>query len=225
MSVSTAFIAFFAAVFLRNTPEELGLNPLGTGSSSFNSEKMTATGLILLKLGILYLIFGITYVVYGTFIVSTIISDYGFTETAAGVFWSVVGFFGMFSGIGFGAFSDRYGRKYGLAVVFAVQTAAYLLAGSAYSGLTLGASVFLYGISAFSIPTIMAAAMGDYFGASKAAVSFSIITLFFAAGQTGGPAAAGIFAQQTGSFAQSFIFCGFLTAAAAFISLILPNTD
>lgn len=224
MSAATLLIGISAVFFLRNSPEEMSLKPLGTGTQGkISSEKKTGTAKLLIILGIIYLIFGTTYVIYGTFIVTTMINDYGFTESSAGVFWSAAGVFGLFSGIGFGMFSDRYGRKTGLAAVFAVQTAAYLLAGSGLSQLTLIASVFFYGIAAFSIPTIMAAAVGDYFGTSKAAVSFSIITFFFAAGQTGGPALAGMLAESTGTFALSYLLSGVMTAFGAVIAMKLPR--
>ena len=53
----------------------------------------------------------------------------------------------------------------------------------------------LYGVAAFAIPAIMAAAVGDYFGLSRAAAAFSAVTIFFAVGQTFGPAAAGLLAE------------------------------
>lgn len=224
MSVATLSICIAAVLFLRNSPEDMGLKPIGIGAKNQNNpDKKVGTAKLLIILGVVYLIFGMTYVIYGTFIVTTMINDYGFTEASAGAFWSAVGVFGLFSGIGFGMFSDRYGRKKGLAVVFAVQTTAYLLAGSGLSQYTLIASVFFYGIAAFSIPTIMAAAVGDYFGTAKAAVSFSIITFFFAAGQTGGPALAGILAENTGTFAQSYVISGILTAIGAAIAMTLPK--
>jgi predicted MFS family arabinose efflux permease len=224
MGIVTLAVSISAMMFLRNDPKDIGLEPLGIGTQpTQNPDKKSGSAKLLILLGILYLIFGATYVVYGTFIVSTIINDYGLSESTAGMFWSFVGFFGMFSGIGFGMFSDKFGRKAGLATVFAVQSTAYLLAGSGISQATLIASVFFYGVAAFSIPTIMAAAVADYFGMAKAAVSFSIITFFFAAGQTGGPALAGIMAEQSGSFAHSYTLSGILTICGVFITLLLPK--
>ncbi|MGE4319709.1 MAG: MFS transporter [Deferribacterales bacterium] len=223
MGIITLAVSLSAVIFLRNSPEDMGLMPIGHGApEQKNPDKKAGTAKLLLALGLLYFIFGATYVIYGTFIVSSIINDYGLSESTAGMFWSFVGFFGLFSGIGFGMFSDRAGRKKGLAVVFAVQTAAYLLAGSQVSNITLGLSVFFYGIAAFSIPTIMAAAVGDYFGTAKAAVSFSIITFFFAAGQTGGPSLAGILAEHSGSFSGSYLLSGALTACGVAVALFLP---
>jgi len=174
-------------------------------------------------LGILYLIFGATYMIYGTLIVTTMVVEFGFAEAKAGMYWSWVGFFALFSGVLFGVLSDRIGRKGGLMAVFGVQTAAYLLAGSGLGSVALILSVVLYGLAVFSIPTIMAAAVGDYLGLSRAAAAFSLITLFFAVGQTIGPAAAGVIADASGTFTTSFIASGVLTGLAILLAAFLPK--
>ena len=98
-----------------------------------------------------------------------------------------MGFFSLFSGPLFGTLSDRIGRKGGFMAVFAVQAVAYALASVDIGMWALYLSIALYGIAAWSIPTIMTAAVGDYFGLAGAAAAFSIITFFFGAGQTLGP--------------------------------------
>lgn len=160
--------------------------------------------------------------VYGTFIVTTMVREYGFSEAKAGLYWSWVGFFSLFSGVGFGALSDRIGRKRGLALVFAVQSAAYLLAGLKTGSAGLVLSIILYGLAVFAIPAIMAAAVGDYLGLSRAATAFATITIFFAIGQTIGPGVAGLIAGATGAFTTSYLLASLLTAAAALFAALLP---
>lgn len=220
-------ICMLVALLVRNDPEPLGLEPLGR-RQAIEAAELAVTepahpGRILLFLGLLYFAFGATYMVYGTFIVTSMVEEFGFSEATAGQFWSWVGFFSLFSGVIFGALSDRIGRKGGLMLVFGVQTLAYLLAGSGLGTVALMASVALYGIAAFAIPAIMAAAVGDYLGIAKAAGAFSLITFFFAGGQTLGPALAGIIAEQRGSFAPAFLLAAGLTAAAALLALKLPK--
>ncbi|WP_298036367.1 MFS transporter [uncultured Desulfuromonas sp.] len=220
-------IAIAAAFLLRNDPAELGLEPLGDRRpippEQIPAKESPDEARTLIQLGVLYLIFGATYMVYGTFIVTTMVEDFGFSEARAGMFWSWVGFFGLFSGVVFGGLSDRIGRKGGLMTVFAVQTLAYLLAGSGFGTAALLASVVLYGIAAFAIPTIMAAAIGDYLGLSRAAAAFSIVTFFFAAGQTVGPGAAGVIAEGSGSFATSYLVAAALTGIGAVLAGTLPR--
>ena len=182
-------------------------------------------GTTLVKLGLLYLAFGATFMIYGTFIVTTMVREYGFSEARAGVYWSWVGFFSLFSGLLFGSLSDRIGRKQGLALVFAVQTAAYLLAGFRPGSAGLLLSIALYGTAVFAIPAIMAAAVGDYLGLNRAAGAFATITVFFAVGQTFGPALAGVIAKTTGSFSGAYLLAGVITASAMVYALLLPKPD
>lgn len=220
-------IGLLVALLVRNAPEPLGLEPIGAKQTLSAAELATPepanSGRIILYLGLLYLAFGATYMVYGTFIVTSMVEEYGFSEATAGQFWSWVGFFSLFSGVVFGTLSDKIGRRGGLTVVFAVQTLAYLLAGSGLGEWPLMASVALYGIAAWAIPAIMAAAIGDYMGLSKAASAFSLVTFFFAGGQTIGPAIAGIIAETSGSFAPAFLLSALLTGCAAVAALKLPK--
>lgn len=227
LGVIVLAIATVSAALIRNTPEEKGLAPLGvSGSLDYDPSEAKghfSTVRILAHLGALYFAFGATYVIYGTFIVTTMVEEYGLAEASAGRLWSWVGFFSLFSGVAFGTLSDRIGRKGGLMAVFAVQTAAYLLAGSSLGAQGVFFSVALYGVAAFAIPAIMAAAIGDYLGKARAAAGFSIITFCFALGQTLGPALAGLHAEATGTFTWSYLASGGLTLAAAILARLLPS--
>lgn len=220
-------VSLLAAALVRNDPADLGLEPVGRKTELPPQELMPknppGAGRILLELGLLYLIFGATYMIYGTFIVTTLVVEHGIAEARAGLFWSWVGGFGLVSGVLFGSLSDRIGRKGGLMLVFAVQTAAYVLAGANLGTPALMLSVVLYGLVAFAIPTIMAAAVGDYLGLSRAASAFSTITVFFAIGQTLGPGAAGMLAESLGTFRVSYLVAALLTGAAVFLASRLPG--
>jgi MFS family permease len=222
-------IAGIVACLLRNDPEDLGVEPVGK-KTAIDAETLTAhepanSGRIIIWLGLLYLVFGATYMVYGTFIVTTMVVEFGFAESTAGMFWSWVGFFSLFSGVSFGMLSDRIGRKGGLMTVFAMQTLAYLLAGSGIGTVALMASVVLYGLAAWAIPAIMAAAVADYMGLNKAAAAFSIVTFFFAVGQTVGPGTAGVIAEASGSFTTSYLCAAGLTASAILFAIFLPKPE
>ncbi len=217
-------IAIFCLALLRNNPEELGLKPIGEdlSQSSANSlSKLPEINIyklpVIYHLGLLYFLFGYTYVIYATFIVTTLVKERGFSETIAGNFWSIVGLLSLLSGPVFGSLSDRIGRKGGLGLVFTFQFLAYILIASGLPGIFLYASIFFYGVVAWSIPTIMAAAVGDYVGQKYAAKAFGFITFIFGIGQITGPAVAGKLAEQTGSFSGSF----YMASAMAFIAVIL----
>ncbi len=226
LGLITLAAALCAALLLRNNPSELGLEPVGrpaaVSKDLFNAPRSHKDGGILVCLGGLYMIFGVTFMVYGTFIVTTMVGEYGLDEKTAGLYWSWVGFFSLFSGVFFGALSDVIGRNRGIALVFAVQTAAYLLAGLKLGTPVLLVSIVLYGLAVFAIPAIMAAAMGDYLGLSRAASAFATVTIFFAVGQAIGPSAAGLIAKATGSFTTAYLAAGLLTGVAAVLAACLP---
>lgn len=221
----SALVALAVGLIIRNSPDEVGCGPCGEPDAPpKNPAPQGASGRhIIAHLGLLYLVFGATYTIYATFAVTSMVAERGLAEASAGRFWSAVGFFSLFSGPVFGSLSDRIGRKWGIGLVFAVQTAAYLLAGLPLGTRALAASVVLFGIAAWSIPSIMAAAAGDYLGPARAAAGFSAVTFCLGGGQVAGPALAGVLAKATGSFSTSFLLAAATTAAAVFLSALLPK--
>jgi MFS family permease len=219
-------ISFIGYVFLRNRPEDVGLKPLG-------GEKMTSTPIkggektaqsiyknkTLYLLGTIYFLFGYTYVIYATFIVTTLVKERGFSETIAGNFWAWLGLLSLVSGPVFGTLSDRLGRKVGLTIVFSLQMLAYLMVAVNLPPLFLYLSVGFYGIVAWSIPSIMVAAVSEYVGVTKALASFGFITFIFGLGQIAGPSVAGLLAERTGNFSSSF----FMAAAFAGVAIVLTG--
>src|SRR5487761_2119366 len=165
-------IAFLCLILLRNKPSDLGLAFPGDSDQGATASARAAAprkfdiyrSRTIYHLGAIYFLFGFTYVIYATFIVTTLVKERGMSEALAGNFWSVVGFLSLFSGPVFGSISDKLGRKAGMVIVFSVQFLAYLLVASGLPGIFLYLSIFCYGLVAWSIPAIMAAAVGDYAG-------------------------------------------------------------
>lgn len=224
-------IAFLCLLLLRNKPADLGLAlPGGDDQGTTAGARAASTGKFdiyrstaIYHLGAIYFLFGYTYVIYATFIVTTLVQERGLSEGLAGNFWAVVGFLSLFSGPVFGSISDRLGRKIGMVIVFSLQFLAYLLVASGLPGIFLYLSIFLYGLVAWSIPTIMAAAVGDYAGAENAPKALGFITLIFGLGQISGPAIAGVLAEHSGSFSSSFYMAAALAAAAIALSATLKT--
>ena len=219
-------ISFIGHVFLRNRPEDVGLKPLGSeemaitlvtgGEEAAQSVYKNKT---LYLLGTIYFLFGYTYVIYATFIVTTLVKERGFSETIAGNFWAWVGLLSLFSGPVFGTLSDRLGRKAGLMIVFSFQMLAYLMVAANLPPLFLYLSIGFYGIVAWSIPSIMVAAVSEYVGVNKALAAFGFITFIFGLGQIAGPSVAGLLAERTGSFSSSF----FMAAAFAGVAIVITG--
>lgn len=230
LSITVLLIAFAGLLLIRDRPEDKGLHPVGSSHPSHAAQKLSERAKtsiykrgVLYYLGIIYFLFGYTYVIYATFIVTALVKERGFSEAVAGNFWSWVGFLSLFSGPVFGTLSDKLGRKAGLMIVFALQSVSYALVASGLPGAYLYLSIGFYGIVAWSIPSIMAAAVGDYVGAKKAAAAFGLITFIFGLGQITGPAIAGVLAERTGSFAGSFSMASLLAGLAILLTAFLKK--
>lgn len=225
-------VSICALLLLRNRPEEVGLTPAG---GELNAARHSASRLAeprsalvnktVLLLGAIYFLFGYTYVIYVTFIVTTLVSERGFTESVAGNFWAWVGLLSLFSGPVFGSFSDRFGRKAGLITVFSLQAIAYLLVALRLPPLFLYLSIGFFGIVAWSIPSIMVAAVADHVGPQRALAAFGFITFIFGFGQIAGPAVAGMLAESTGSFSSSFMMAAVFSVAAIALTGFLRKPE
>jgi sugar phosphate permease len=222
-------IAAAAAFFLRDEPGEKGLTPLGEAraepvpSKSIPPKEPKSNRWTMVHLGCVYAFFGATYVVYATFIVTAMIDERGFGENTAGIFWAVVGGLSIFSGPLFGWVSDRLGRKTGLMLVYTFLTISYVLVAANLPDQFLYASIVIFGLVVWSIPTIMSAAVGDYAGPDQAVKAFGFITLFFGAGQISGPVVAGYIADITGTFNMAFWLCALLTGSAIILAYFLRS--
>lgn len=229
LGLLVCLIALLCLLVLRNRPQELGLTPAGAviQAKAYQPHQLGSVRSVPLRLilhcGVIYAIFGFTFVSYATFIVTTMVRQYGFSQQVAGSFWCWVGVLSLFSGPLFGMLGDRYSRRVALVVAFSVQTLAYLLVGLNLGELALYCSIGCFGIVAWAIPSIMAALSGDYAGADKAVSLFSAITLLFAGGQVAGPTLAGWIAEQTGTFCGSFLLAAALTTTAVLLALVLPQ--
>ena len=82
-------------------------------------------------------------------------------------------------------------------------------------------SMVLFGLTAFSIPAIIAATISDLLPPSEAGKVFGYVTLFFGVGQIGGPSIAGFLAEQSGSFSSGYLLAGFLTALGILLTTAL----
>ena len=214
---------------LRNHPSELGLEPVSApplpspqAATPCAPAPMVSRRRILAHLGALYAAFGFTYVIYATFIVTALVQERGFPESTAGWFWSWIGVLSLASGPVFGTLSDRMGRGKGMMIVYGFQAVAYLLVALPLPEPFLYVSILLFGLALWSIPSIMAAAVGDYLGPEHAAAAFGTITIAFAIGQIVGPALAGRMADAWGSFSGSFAMASVIAALAVVGAAFLP---
>jgi MFS family permease len=84
-------------------------------------------------------------------------------------------------------------------------------------------SAVMFGLTAWSIPTIMAAAAGDFVGSRLAPAGLGFITLFFGIGQALGPALGGYLADVSQSFTIPFLVAGGISFLGMLSSLYLSK--
>ncbi len=221
-------IAVLSYIFLRNKPSDKKLYPVGSSSElkkvkeskSVNLKSVFKTPAIW-HMGIIYTLFGFSYIIYATFFARYLIWEGGLTEESAGVLWSLIGGVSVVSGFIWGTVSDVIGRKFGLAIVFILQSVCYLIFGLWKEPAGVYLSAVLFALTAWSIPAIVAAASGDMLGSKLAPAAFGFITLFFGIGQALGPFTAGRIAEMNGTYTQAYVIAGIAAFFGAVLSLFL----
>lgn len=218
-------VSLLSIIFLRNHPSEKGLHPLGSSTdvSSTTAHPRTQAlqwgqvyrSFAVWHLGAVYVAYGFSYIIYMTFFVKSLIAGGGYTREAAGNLFMTMGWCSLLCGLIWGTISDRIGRKGALMIVYLFHAVAFSLFAlwPVPAGFTL--SAVLFGVTAWSIPAIMAAACGDVLGPRLAPAALGFITLFFGIGQAAGPSVAGAMADATGSFSSAFLLAGAVSLLGA----------
>ncbi len=223
-ATATFVLALAGFLILKNRPSEKGLKPLGaTDETPPPSPKTGATnwGLVyrsssVWHLGLVYIAFGFSYIIYMTFFVKGLMAEGGYTRQSAGNLFMTMGWFSLLCGLIWGTVSDIIGRKYALAIVYLIHTIAFSLFALVPNKVGFTVSAILFGLSAWSIPAIMAATCGDVLGSRLAPAALGFITLFFGIGQAFGPFVAGRIADAYSSFLPAFL----LAAGVAFLGCL-----
>jgi nitrate/nitrite transporter NarK len=231
LGITVFILAFVCYALLRNNPEEKGLSIYGGEEGQKGGPKVTLFSAFkdvvvepeIWKLGCVYFMFGFSYVIYLTFFVAYLTKEMGVSPVTAGRIFAVLGVLSIFCGVIYGWISDVLGRRYGSMIAYLTLALSYVILAywKDYTGFYLSAVVF--GIAAFSVPTIMAAASGDAVGGRLAPAGLGFITLFFGIGQALGPAIGGYLKDATGTFTNAFILSAIVSFAGALGSLILKK--
>ena len=219
--------------FVRSRPDEMGLQQVGaeeTPAVSSEPKKVSAlkwTGVIKMGrvwyLGAVYFFYGLSYIIYMVFFAAYLVKEMGFTQEAAGGVWALVGGLSIFCGVLWGGISDRLGRSKGAALAYLVLGLAYIIYALVKAKFGIYLSAVMFGLTAWSIPTIMAAAAGDFVGPRLAPAGLGFITLFFGIGQALGPALGGYLADTTQSFTVPFLTAGGISLVGMISSLFLKG--
>ncbi|MBI3031486.1 MAG: MFS transporter [Candidatus Rokubacteria bacterium] len=230
-----AYVLFGAGIFLvlnlvatvmRRDPELLGLSPDGGSraapAAASSPDEVQWPFRLAIRTAAFWLVFGIfTATWIPVFIplvhVVPFARDLGMSSLVASTVLSALGIAAVVGRLAMGVVSDRIGRKPALALVIALQAAAFLgftLVGG-LSSLYLVALVF--GFSYGAVSTLFPAIVGDFFGREQAG---SLVGFLFAlAGSMAawGPLVAGVIYDATGAYTRAFL----LSAASNGVALVL----
>ncbi len=221
-------IGFLGVKFLVNNPRELDLPPVG-GEDKADEESRASSlqwslvfrSKTILHMALIYFLFGFSYIIYSTFFASFLVDERGMLESTAGNLWALIGVLSIFSGLLWGIFSDRFGRKAGLVAIFTLQFTSFLIFSQTFNFSGYLISAILFGLTAWSIPGVMAASIGDHLGSRLAPAGLGMVTLVFGIGQALGPAISGYLADLTTSFSLAFLLAAFGALLGAIISMFL----
>ena len=222
LGIITLFIALVNYLFIRNHPEEKNLTPIGESSptppstASFSWSRVY-TSRSLWNLAGVFFTFGFSYIIYIQFFSAFLVNEVKLSPEKAGNYLMLLGILSIFCGPIWGTVSDFIGRKYGLALVLFTQGTSYLLFGLMKSDSGYLISTILFGLTAWSVPSIIAAAVGDTVGARLAPAALGFTILIMGMGQALAPPVAGKIADLTGSFTPAFI----LSAVVAFTGVVV----
>ena len=227
---ATLALAIGAGVLLRNRPGEIGLRPVGAaaeepaspaGVGSLRWGQVYGRPIVWL-LGLVYVAFGFSYIIYMTFFSKCLIAEGGYTQAEAGRLFMLMGWFSLGCGLLWGGVSDVIGRKAALAIVYLIHAVAFGLFPLWPTPTGFLLSAILFGLSAWSIPGIMAATCGDLLGPALAPAALGFITLFFGIGQAVGPTVAGALADAHKSFWPALWLSAGVALLGAIGATLLP---
>ena len=241
---AVTLIAGIVYLFVRSRPDEMGLQQVGeiqeeTDSSSMNSGQIKKASALqwteVIKmgavwyLGVVYFFYGLSYIIYLTFFTSYL-HDIGVDQIWAGRLFGWLGALSIFCGVIWGGISDRLGRSKGSALAYLVLAISYIIYALSYFiydsyeikfGFML--SAIFFGLTAWSVPTIMAAAAGDFVGPRLAPAGLGFITLFFGIGQAIGPTLGGYLRDVTQTFTVPFLVAAAISLLGMLASFYLKK--
>jgi sugar phosphate permease len=236
LGVGVLIIAVVAAILIRSRPEEVGLSPVGSSERPVPATGPAKTvgaldwGAIykmgaVWYLGVVYFMYGFSYIIYMTFFAAYLCKEMGLTSQEAGGLWALAGGLSIFCGVIWGGLSDKLGRARGAALAYVVLASSYAVMALVQVKAGFYVSAVIFGLTAWSIPTIMAATAGDYVGPRLAPAGLGFVTLFFGLGQALGPWLGGYMADLTKSFTGPFLVACAVSVVGAFLSLRLKQMN
>lgn len=173
----------------------------------------------------IYFAFGFAYMIYATFFTRRLVADIGFSSVSAGNLFMLMGLASLTCGVMWGWILDAVGRRGAITLVLVIQTACYALFALWTDAGGLVFSAVLFGLTAWAIPAIMAAACGDIVGPVLAPLAFGFLTVFHGLGQATGPYVGGRLADALPSFTTAYLVAAGMALLGAIGALLLRQSS
>lgn len=225
---------------LVDTPAKRGLSPVGAsneepsvsqkelGAKRYEQTQFKVPIRDILKRGTvwnlagIYFIWGIGEMMFVTFAVAYL-EEIGWGVRAAAGAYATFGALIIPAPIIWGIAADRITKKYLFLIALALQAIGMLifLGGSTVDGY-VGAGII--GFAFIGIPTVMQAAMADYYEPAIIGTTYGLITLGFAVGAIIAPTVGGILGDRTGTLSTAILFGLGALILAFILALILKKS-
>jgi sugar phosphate permease len=232
MGLTVFACSFVCYALLRDHPREKGLTMYGGDAHEEQAslpQNITLGSALrrvvgestIWKLSSVYLAFGFSYIIYLTFFIAYLTKELGMPAAKAGRIFALLGFLSIFCGLPWGSLSDRIGRRYASTFGHLILAVSFLLFACYKEPLGAYLSAIIFGLTAFAIPVIIAAAVGDAVGGQLASAGFGLVTLFFGLGQVFAPFIGGWIRDTTGTFTYAFLLSTTVAVLGAILSYFL----
>ncbi|MCX8031933.1 MAG: MFS transporter [Thermoleophilia bacterium] len=219
----TFLVAVAGALVLRDRP---GYEPEGVESEISHGKvewrQLYFSGRVW-RLGACYFCFGFSYIIYLTFFAKRLIADIGYTQSEAGILFMILGWASLPCGLIWGWIADRIGRRAAMAVALALQAVAEAIFALWTEPAGLTTSAVIWGLTAWSMPMLMAVTSGDIVGPVMAPAAYGFLTIFHGIGQATGPYVAGVMADHLPSFRASYLMAAGVALLGALGLSLLPR--
>lgn len=226
LSAATLLFVFVNALYLKNSPEEVGLKAIGeiadSKSKTGQVEELSDDdkGSVykdkrVWVIGFIYLSWGFSYLIFSTFLVDYLMTDAGYSKELAGLFFSIAGFVSIVSGFIWGGLSDKYGRMFALSLVLLVQFSMLMVLVASTSVFVVVLAVTIYGLTLWGTPTIMNASVAEFVKLKYVPVAMGFVTIFFSVGQIISPIVTGFIIDTTDHYLGAFLLSAFICLCGA----------
>jgi MFS family permease len=217
------------ALFLRNSPADVGERPLGAPDGPIQQPRRPDAGVMrrAVRTSDFWFLAGTFFVCGATsnglvgqhFIPHAV--EHGFTPVSASLALAVMGIFNFIGTIASGWLTDRYDPRRLLLVYYSFRGVSLLFLPFIHDTATIGAFAILFGLDYIATvpPTVALAA--DRFGSHNVGVVYGWI---FAAHMLGAAIAAwvaGVVRESVGDYAAAFVAAGWIAILAGFAALAI----